>query len=79
MTDDQIIEWAREVDPSLGNIDANDADFGKVRAFVRLVRNATLDDAAAKADATVCDTHLPTGVRVYGSAAGDAIRAMKEN
>lgn len=33
-------------------------------------------EACAKlAESTVCDTHLPTGVRIYGTRAADAIRA----
>jgi hypothetical protein len=33
-------------------------------------------EACAKlAEATICDTHLPTGVRIYGTRVADAIRA----
>ena len=32
--------------------------------------------ACAKlAESTICDTHLPTGVRIYGTRVADAIRA----
>lgn len=48
-----------------------------------LYDQATLDAAVAAerercaviAEKTVCDTHLPTGVRIYGTVAGKAIRA----
>jgi hypothetical protein len=39
-------------------------------------RRDTLDAAAKVADATVCDTHIPTGVKIYGQRAGKAIRAL---
>ena len=33
-------------------------------------------EACAKlAQSTVCDTHIPTGVKIYGTAAAKAIRA----
>jgi hypothetical protein len=36
-------------------------------------------EACAKvAETTVCDTHLPTGVRIYGSKAAAAIRARSK-
>ena len=38
---------------------------------------AGLEEAARVATATVCDTHLPTGVKIYGTRAGAAIRALK--
>lgn len=36
----------------------------------------TLEMAAVVAEETVCDTHLPTGVSIYGSRAAKAIRAL---
>ena len=44
----------------------------------RKVERAVKDEreACAKlAESTVCDTHLPTGVRIYGTRAATAIRA----
>jgi hypothetical protein len=36
-------------------------------------------EACAKlAATTVCDTHIPTGVKIYGTAAAKAIRARKD-
>jgi len=50
-----------------------------------LERFAVLVEAAARADereacaklaaATVCDTHIPTGVKIYGTVVAKAIRA----
>jgi hypothetical protein len=39
-------------------------------------RRDVLEEAAKVADATVCDTHIPTGVKIYGQRAGKAIRAL---
>jgi hypothetical protein len=39
-------------------------------------RQDALQEAAKVADATVCDTHIPTGVKIYGQRAGKAIRAL---
>ena len=40
-------------------------------------REMALSEAAKVAAATVCDTHIPTGVKIYGSRAGKAIEALK--
>lgn len=40
-------------------------------------REMALSEAAMVAAATVCDTHIPTGVKIYGSRAGKAIEALK--
>ena len=40
-------------------------------------REMALSEAAKVAAATVCDTHIPTGVQIYGSRAGKAIEALK--
>ena len=46
-------------------------------ALVRIVTKAVLierESCALIANATVCDTHIPTGVKIYGSRAATAIR-----
>ena len=43
----------------------------RVERAVRAEREA----CAKLAESTVCDTHLPTGVRIYGTRAAAAIRA----
>ena len=40
-------------------------------------REMALSEAAKVAATTVCDTHIPTGVKIYGSGAGKAIEALK--
>jgi len=36
-------------------------------------------EACAKlAEQTICDTHIPTGLRIYGTRVADAIRARGE-
>lgn len=43
--------------------------------FADLIAAAEREACAKLAESTVCDTHLPTGVRIYGTRAADAIRA----
>jgi hypothetical protein len=39
-------------------------------------RRDALEEAAKVAQTTICDTHTPTGVKIYGQRAGKAIRAL---
>ena len=67
MTRDDIIRKVREDDLQ--------------RAYERGYRAgiAAEREACAKlAETTVCDTHLPTGVRIYGTRAAAAIRARTQ-
>jgi hypothetical protein len=43
--------------------------------FAALVRADEREACAALAENTVCDTHLPTGVKIYGARAAKVIRA----
>ena len=43
--------------------------------FAALVAAKEREACAALAQATVCDTHIPTGVKIYGTRAAAAIRA----
>ena len=58
-----------------------DTDFWLTHEQVFLERFAELVAAAERgrnakiAEETVCDTHLPTGVKIYGTRAAAAIRA----
>jgi hypothetical protein len=47
--------------------------------FAALVAAAEREACAKLAETTVCDTHLPTGIRIYGSKAAAAIRARGNN
>jgi hypothetical protein len=42
--------------------------------FAILVAAAEREECAKLAEQTVCDTHLPTGVKIYGTKAAAAIR-----
>ena len=42
---------------------------------IQLEVEAEREACAKLAESTVCDTHLPTGVRIYGTRAAAAIRA----
>ena len=59
-----------------------DAAMQQPRAMAQAYENGHKAGAAAEreacaklAEATICDTHLPTGVRIYGTRVADAIRA----
>lgn len=47
-----------------------------VEVFADTIRREALEEAAKIAESTVCDTHLPTGVSIYGTRAAAAIRAL---
>lgn len=38
-----------------------------------------LETAIQVAHKTVCDVHLPTGVKIYGTRVGKALRTLKEH
>ena len=46
--------------------------------FAALIAAAENEACAEVAEQTVCDTHLPTGVTIYGGRAAKAIRARME-
>ncbi len=46
-----------------------------LQAFAELIREDEREACALIAQQTVCDTHIPTGVKVYGAYAAKAIRA----
>jgi hypothetical protein len=81
MTKEEIIRMAREAgfrfsdeeDPLL----ANHAEWQR-RLFERFAAQVALAEREAcanLAEETVCDTHLPTGVKIYGWRVSKAIRA----
>jgi len=76
MTRDEIIAMAKEAgsgDMGL-NVDGSDHLIGLFERFAALVAAAEREACALIAHATVCDTHIPTGVKIYGSRAATAIR-----
>jgi len=74
---DRVAQMARDsmyhADAMDGSGQLNGRTWNQVRdeEFARLVA----EDCAKVAQSTVCDTHLPTGVRIYGTRAAKAIRA----
>jgi hypothetical protein len=50
----------------------------KLLRFAALVAASEREACAELADKTVCDTHIPTGVNIYGTRAAKAIRARSE-
>ena len=47
----------------------------QLERFAALVAASEREACAAIAEKTVCDTHLPTGVKIYGYKAAVAMRA----
>jgi hypothetical protein len=47
----------------------------KFKAFEALVRADEREACAKVAQETICDTHIPTNVNIYGTRAAKAIRA----
>lgn len=88
MTKDDVIRMAREAGCDIAWADALERFarlvYEKAWADTALAATHTVTDAAilkereacAKlAEQTVCDTHLPTGVKIYGTRVAKAIRA----
>ena len=67
-----VIEMAREA----GIRDCTcDGTRGCLDRFAELVRADEREACAKVAALTVCDTHIPTGIKIYGTAAAKAIMA----
>jgi hypothetical protein len=78
MTRDDIIRMAREagfVDYLLRVWRADEGVEKLARAAYEAGVAAEREACAKVAEKTVCDTHLPTGVKIYGTKVAAAIRA----
>jgi len=76
MTQDDIIRMAREALDGVTTDERKTTDLTAMFArFAALVAAAEREACARIAETTICDTHLPTGVQIYGSKAAAAIRA----
>ena len=77
MNRDDIIRMAREAGfETAEEWDKFPNGFVQVVArFAALVAAAEREACSKLAEKTVCDTHLPTGVKIYGTRAAAAIRA----
>lgn len=58
-------------------VNGKDAD-DFVIAFATLVAEREREACAKLAEITVCDTHIPTGINIYGSRVAKAIRSRNE-
>jgi hypothetical protein len=79
MTQDDIIKLMQQAcDPDKKPAWHNDfwtITQEELERFAALVEAAEREACAALAEKTICDTHTPTGVNIYGSRAAKAIRA----
>ena len=46
-----------------------------LQEFADLIRADECEACAVLAEKTICDTHIPTGINIYGTRAAKAIRA----
>ena len=80
MTEDDVIEMYMQVSKEL----CNDTEWcwagvgEPLQMFAHLVAAKEREACAVLAQKTVCDTHIPTGVKIYGTAVAKAIRARGE-
>jgi hypothetical protein len=75
MNRDDIIRMAREARLVPKWLELCPKDEEALVRFAALVTAAEREACAKLAESIVCDTHLPTGVRIYGTRAAAAIRA----
>ena len=74
-----VVEMARESWLDTYGLGKDHASFVEaIERFAELVRADEREACAKVAQSTVCDTHIPTGVKIYGTAAAKAIRARGE-
>jgi hypothetical protein len=71
-----IIELAKQAEFSDREIQISHDNFARFAALVAAAARADEREECAKLAAkTVCDVHLPTGTKIYGSRVATAIRA----
>ena len=73
MTQDEITRMAQEA--GFVGFDGKNKTLEK---FAALVAAHEREECAKLAAKTVCDVHLPTGIKIYGSRAAAAIRARSK-
>jgi hypothetical protein len=73
-------DWDEELERFAALVAAalRDAMWEKAMKLVAEAAAAEREACAKLAETTVCDTHLPTGVQIYGSKAAAAIRARSK-
>lgn len=72
-----IIRMAREANRYASNQTGDSYEWHFIRdeRFAALVAAVERESCALLAEQTICDTHLPTGINIYGSRVAAAIRA----
>lgn len=78
MSRDEIIAMGNEAALQNGHTyepEPGDGTIEFLGSFAALVAAKEREACAQIAQATVCDTHIPTGIRIYGTKAAQAIRA----
>jgi hypothetical protein len=87
MTQDEIIEMARQAGIEFNKERVPETGFeyqgsmivlDELEAFAKLVAAKEREACAKLAQETICDTHIPTGVNIYGTRVSKAIRARGE-
>ena len=76
MTTDELIDLAHKAgNPAITRYGLAVVTIKWMENFAALVAASEREECAKLAETTICDTHLPTGVRIYGTRVADAIRA----
>ncbi len=75
MTQDEIIAMAKEAGIWIPMGSEKSEAMDSLERFAALVAAKERDACAQVAAQTVCDTHIPTGLNIYGTRAAKAIRA----
>ena len=70
-----IMDMAREAQLPYFYQTGEIANLKQLEAFAAMVREDEREACAKLAAKTVCDVHIPTGVKIYGTVAAKAIRA----
>lgn len=70
MTQAEIISMAREA-----LLPSDQLYHSNLVRFAALIAAAEREACAKLAQETVCDTHIPTGIQIYGTKVAKAIRA----
>ena len=71
----EIIHMAREAGLEVGWVTQIDPD--RLEIFATLVAEHEREECAKLAQATVCDIHIPTGIKIYGTKVAKAIRSKE--
>ena len=67
----------REFEDEFANANTDGVDQKTMQRFADLIRADEREACAKVAQETICDTHIPTGINIYGTRAAKAIRARE--